>query len=37
LKGHAESFLAACVDLVGLTEVDLVWRHQADASPDYSN
>ena len=24
--------LAGCVDLVGLTVVDLVWRHQADAS-----
>ena len=32
LKGHVESFLAGCVDLVGLTVVDLVWRHQADAS-----
>jgi hypothetical protein len=24
LKGHVESFLAGCVDLVGLTVVDLV-------------
>jgi hypothetical protein len=32
LKGHVENFLAGCVDLVGLTVVDLVWRHQADAS-----
>ncbi len=32
LKGRVESFLAGCVDLVGLTVVDLVWRHQADAS-----
>jgi len=24
--------LAGCVDLVGLTVVDLVWRHQADAT-----
>jgi hypothetical protein len=32
LKGHVESFLAGCVDLVGLTVVDLVWRHQADAT-----
>ena len=32
MKGHVENFLAGCVDLVGLTVVDLVWRHQADAS-----
>jgi len=32
LKGRVESFLAGCVDLVGLTVVDLVRRHQADAS-----
>ena len=32
LKGHVESFLAGCVDLAGLTVVDLVRRHQADAS-----
>jgi hypothetical protein len=31
LNGHVESFLAGCVDLVGLTVVDLVWRHEADA------
>ena len=32
LEGAVEGFLAGCVDLVGLTVVDLVWRHQADAS-----
>ena len=32
LEGRVESFLAGCVDLVGLTVVDLVWRHRADAS-----
>src|ERR1019366_1964025 len=32
LKGHVESFLAGGVDLVALTVVDLVRRHQADAS-----
>jgi hypothetical protein len=32
LEGVVEGFLAGCVDLVGLTIVDLVRRHQADAS-----
>jgi hypothetical protein len=32
LEGAVEGFLAGCVDLVGLTVVDLVRRHQADAS-----
>ena len=32
MEGAFENFLAGCVDLVGLTIVDLVWRHQADAS-----
>ena len=32
LEGAVEGFLAGCEDLVGLTVVDLVRRHQADAS-----
>ena len=32
MESAIEGFLAGCVDLVGLTVVDLVWRHQADAS-----
>ena len=32
MGGAVEGFLAGCVDLVGLTVVDLVRRHQADAS-----
>ena len=32
LEGAVEGFLAGCVDLVGLTVVDLVRRHQADTS-----
>ena len=32
LESAVEGFLAGCVDLVGLTVVDLVRRHQADAS-----
>ena len=32
MEGAVECFLAGCVDLVGLTVMDLVWRHQADAS-----
>ena len=31
LESAVEDFLAGCVHLVGLTVVDLVWRHQADA------
>ena len=30
-EGAIEGFLAGFVDVVGLTVVDLVWRHQADA------
>ena len=32
MESAVEGFLAGCVDLVGLTVVDLVWRHQADAT-----
>ena len=32
MKRHVESYLTGCVDLVGLTVVHLIWRHQADAS-----
>ena len=32
MDGAAEGFLAGCVDLTGLTVVELVRRHQADAS-----
>jgi hypothetical protein len=32
LEGAVEGFLAGCVDLAGLTVVDLVRRHQTDAS-----
>ena len=31
MESAVENFLASCVDLVGLTIVDLVRRHQADA------
>jgi len=31
MESAVEDFLASCVDLVGLTIVDLVRRHQADA------
>ena len=31
LEGAVENLLASCVDLVGLTIVDLVRRHQTDA------
>ena len=30
-EGAVEGFLASCIDFIGLTVMDLVWRHQADA------
>jgi hypothetical protein len=31
LEGSIEGFLARCIDLVGLTVVDLVRRHEAES------
>ena len=30
-EGAVEGFLAGCIDFIGLTVMDLIWRHQADA------